>query len=61
MRTETHLFREYEIQVTLNGPLWQAALYPTRTGLPTIDWQSNRIEAGGVYAAVQEAKTRMRR
>jgi hypothetical protein len=59
MRIETQLFREYEIQATLHSPLWQGAIYPTRPGLPKIDWENKRIEAAGVHAAFQEAQTRI--
>ena len=56
MRTEQKTFRGYEIQVTNNPALWQAAIYRTNPTLPEIDWVALNIRATGVSPAFQEAK-----
>jgi hypothetical protein len=57
MRTEQHFYREYEIQITHNPPGWQAAIYPTRKGLPRVDWEQLNIGAVDPAPALQLAKS----
>jgi hypothetical protein len=56
MRTERQTFRGYEIQVTNNPALWQAAIYRTNPTLPEIDWVALNIRAASASPAFQEAK-----
>lgn len=56
MRTEKQTFRGYDIQVTNNPALWQAAIYRTSPTLPEIDWVALNIRAASVSPALQEAK-----
>jgi hypothetical protein len=57
MRTEQHLYREYEIQITHNPPQWQAAIYPTHKGLPVVAWEQMSIWAANQGPALQLAKS----
>jgi hypothetical protein len=56
MRTEKQTFRGYEIQVTNNPALWQAAIYRTSPTLPEIDWVALNVRAASASPALQEAK-----
>jgi hypothetical protein len=56
MRTEKQTFRGYEIQVTNNPALWQAAIYRTSPTLPEIDWVALNVRAASASPAFQEAK-----
>ena len=61
MRTEEQTFRGYEIQVTNNPALWQAAIYRTSPTLPEIDWVALNIRAASASPAFQEAKQEINR
>jgi hypothetical protein len=43
MQSETRHYRDYEIQITNNAPVWQAAIYPTKAGMVQIDWENEPI------------------
>jgi hypothetical protein len=59
MRTETHMYREYELQLVLNAPVWQATVYATRPGMPAITWETKPIWAANVMGALTAAKIRI--
>jgi hypothetical protein len=61
MRTEKQTYRGYEIQVTNDPALWQAAIYRTSPTLPEIDWVALNIRAGSASPAFQEAKQEINR
>jgi hypothetical protein len=55
MQTQQHFHREYEIQLTNNPPQWQAAIYPTRAGLPPVAWEQMNIWAANPDPALTMA------
>jgi hypothetical protein len=59
MHTESRTYLDYEIQVSSHPPGWLAAVYPTKPGMPTVDWAINRIWAANIHSAYTEAKCRI--
>jgi hypothetical protein len=61
MSVETHSYnyRDYEIVVTHTPPYFQAAIYPTKPTLQTIDWELKPIRAANMQGAVELAKQRI--
>ncbi len=49
MRTENYTHRGYEIQITHNPPIWQAAIYASKPNMPAADWTHEPISATSVY------------
>src|SRR5450756_2159170 len=45
MRTENYTHRGYEIQITHNPPIWQAAIYASKPNMPAVDWTHEPISA----------------
>jgi hypothetical protein len=60
MEKQTYKYRSYEIQVTRTPPFWQAAIYPTKPSLPTVDWSIQPIRAVSARAAEREARRRIK-
>jgi len=58
MQTQQHFHRDYEIQITNIPPQWQAAIYPSRKGLPAIAWEQMNIWAASPAPALPMAKQR---
>jgi hypothetical protein len=54
--SEEHDYKEYKIQITEYAGGWQAAIYPTKKGLPVIDWESKTIWSPNVMGALTLAK-----
>ena len=54
--SEEHDYREYKIQITEYAGGWQAAIYPTKRGLPVIDWESKTIWSPNIMGALTLAK-----
>jgi hypothetical protein len=54
--SEEHDYKEYKIQITEYAGGWQAAIYPTKRGLPIIDWESKTIWSPNVMGALTLAK-----
>jgi|HubBroStandDraft_6_1064221.scaffolds.fasta_scaffold6647324_1 hypothetical protein len=59
MEPENYTYREYQIQITLHDPLWEAAIYPTKPDMLEIDWETQPIRAANVMGALALAKTRI--
>jgi hypothetical protein len=59
MRTENYTHRGYEIQITHNPPIWQAAIYASKPNMPAVDWTHEPISATSVYPPLAEAKRRI--
>jgi hypothetical protein len=55
MRTENYTHRGYEIQITHNPPIWQAAIYASKPNMPAVDWTHEPISAASVYPPLAEA------
>jgi hypothetical protein len=56
MQPETHLYRQYEIQIIDYPDGYQAAIYPRKRGMPVIDWESKPIRSPNVTGALSLAK-----
>jgi hypothetical protein len=56
MQPETHLYRQYEIQIIEYADGYQAAIYPRKRGMPVIDWESKPIRSPNVTGALSLAK-----
>jgi hypothetical protein len=54
--SEEHDYKEYKIQITEYAGGWQAAIYPTKRGLPIIDWESRPIWSPNIMGALTLAK-----
>jgi hypothetical protein len=54
--SEEHDYKEYKIQITEYAGGWQAAIYPTKRGLPVIDWESKTIWSPNIMGALALAK-----
>ena len=54
--SEEHDYKEYKIQITEYADGWQAAIYPTKRGLPIIDWESKPIWSPNIMGALTLAK-----
>ena len=54
--SEEHDYNEYKIQITEYAGGWQAAIYPTKKGLPPIDWESKPIWSPNIMGALILAK-----
>jgi hypothetical protein len=59
MRTENYTHRGYEIQITHNPPIWQAAIYASKPNMPAVNWTHEPISAASVYPPLAEAKRRI--
>ena len=59
MRTETIVYRDYELQVTHNPLMWNVGVYPSRPDLPMPGPEDEIIALGDREQAIAVAKGRV--
>jgi hypothetical protein len=59
MKTESKLYRGYELQIVRHMPMWQVGIYPTEPNMPAPRSELQIVSLGEREDAIAEARQRV--